>query len=435
MKFKLSRPVSAIIVGAGHRSLAYANYSLKQPDQLQIVGVVEPNKSRRKKTADTYNIPEYNCYKDVKQLMQKTNKPIADAAINGTMDKIHFSTSIPLLKAGYHLLLEKPITTNEDDLLKLLEISQKYNRKVMICHVLRYAPFYKEIRKRILEEDIGEIINIQTAEHVSYHHMSVGYIRGKWNNEEKCGSSILMAKCCHDLDIITWLKNNFRPTKVSSFGSLMQFKPENAPEGAGTRCLVDCEIEEDCLYSAKKIYLDHPDRWSFYVWSYIENIENPDIEDKRKSLENDNPHGRCVWHCDNNVVDHQSVNIEFEDGATATHTLVGGTAKSNRKIHILGTKGEIKGTTNEDKYYIRYPDPSPGHEYVEKEKTLDNVEGGHGGGDLGLIKDFVSLLKNEETSISTTHLKDSIYGHLIGFKADKSMKESRVFEIPVIEDI
>jgi len=429
---KSDKPVTAIIVGAGHRSLGYASYALKYPEKLNIIGVVEPNQLRREKTAKTHNINKENCFKSIDELVD-LGKPIADTVINGTMDKIHVKTSIPLLKSGYDMLLEKPISTNEKDLLKLLKVSKNHNRKVMICHVLRFAPFYAEIKKRIINGDIGEIINIQTNEHVSYDHMSVAYVRGKWNNESKSGSSMLMAKCSHDLDIITWMKSGKTPKLVNSFGSLMQFKPEKMPQNAGDRCLVNCPIEENCLYSAKKLYIDHPERWSFYVWSYIEDIDNPTIEDKINSLKKDNPHGRCIWKCDNNVVDHQSVIIQFEDGSTATHNMVGGSAKGGRNIHIIGTKGEIKGNMQDNEIVITYPDPRPDKDFEEEmvKINFDEKDYGdnHGGGDERLVEDFVNVINGNKTSISTTNLDDSIYGHLIGFKADQAMHEKKVKEI------
>ena len=208
---------------------------------------------------------------------------------------------------------------------------------------LRYAPFYVAVKERLLAGEIGDIINIQATEHVSYHHLAVSYIRGKWGNEEKCGAPMLLAKCCHDMDLIMWLKSGVAPRQVASFGSDFQFDPGKKPAGAGKRCLVDCGIEENCLYSAKKHYIDHPDRWSFYVWDCLEHLEKPTIEDKIQSLKTDNIHGRCVWDCEHTVVDHQSVAINFADGATATLNMIGGTAKAERNLHIIGTKGEIKG--------------------------------------------------------------------------------------------
>jgi hypothetical protein len=215
----------------------------------------------------------------------------------------------------------------------------------------------------------------------------------------------------------------------------MYFRPERAPAGAGTRCLVDCPIEPQCLYSAKKHYIDHPQRWRYYVWQELEHIAEPTLEQKIESLKNGNPYGRCVWKCDNDVVDHQSVIVEFEDGTTATHNMIGGAARPSRSIHILGTHGEIQGVFEESKFVVRHIDPRPGHEYSEEVVDLNvsgdmhGAFGGHGGGDLRLVADFVRLVRGEAPSLSTTTLEDSINGHLIGFCADRAMEERRVVNV------
>lgn len=420
-----NKPITVVIVGAGHRSLLYASYAEKHPGELQVTGVVEPDPVRRELTAKQFGLDDNCCFETVEQLV---NAPkIADAAINGTMDDLHVATTIPLLQAGYDVLLEKPIATSEENMLKLYQTAKEYGRTVMICHVLRYAPFYKAIREAVLSGEIGEVVNIQTAEHVSYHHMAVSFIRGKWNSTEKCKSSMLMAKCCHDLDIITWMAAS-QPKKVSSFGGLMQFKPENAPQGAGKRCLVDCQIEENCSYSARKHYIEQG-RWGFYVWDNSHLGMEQSMDHKLESLRSDNPYGRCVWHCDNDVVDHQSVIVEFDNGSTATHNMVGATSRPCRTIHIIGTKGEITGILEDGSFVIRHPDPRKGHEYSEKKVEVHVTDDSHGGGDLLLVADFVSVLRGEEPSISSTSLEKSIYGHQIGFAAERSRLEGRTMGI------
>lgn len=429
-----SQPLKAVIVGAGHRALVMAGYALKHPEAMQIVGVADPNSRRREKVARLYNLPAQRCYQTAEALAKDPR--FADFAINGTMDHQHVPTSLPLLAAGYHLLLEKPFATHEDELWELVDAARRCDRHVAICHVLRYAPFYAAIREKVAEGVVGDILNLQATEHVSYHHHAVGYVRGKWNREDTCHSTMLMAKSCHDLDLLTWMKSGIAPTRVASFGSNVQFRPERAPAGSGTRCLVDCAIEKDCLYSARKHYIDHPDRWRFYVWASLEHIEKPTIEQKIASLKTDNPFGRCVWKCDNTVVDHQSVVVEFADGATATLNMIGGTAKPERSLHLVGTRGEIEGKMGESRFVIRRIDPRPGHEYAEEWVDLrqggdmTGAFGGHGGGDQRLVQDFVSRLRGAPTSRSATTLEDSISGHLLGFYADRSRVAGHMLELP-----
>lgn len=420
-----TKPLKTIIVGGGHRSLTYAELAKIEKDKMEIVGVADPDDNRRKSIAKEFNIPEERCFKTAEELAEV--KKFADAVINGTMDHIHVETTIPLLKAGYDVLLEKPFSVNEEEARKLVDAAEKYGRKIMVCFVLRYAPFYRRIKDLILADEIGEIINIQTSEYVSYHHMSTSHVRGKWNNSEKCHSSMLLAKCCHDLDIMMWLMGETKPAYVSSFGCNKQFVKENAPENSGTRCLVDCPLVEECLYSAKRIYIDHPDRWSFYVWDALEHIENPTIEDKIELLKT-SPYGVCAYKSDNNVVDHQTVSVMFENGATGTHIMVGGTSYGTRTIHITGTKGVIKGDFEKGKFTLSKIDPRPECEHDDTIFDLKIDNDTHGGGDLDLVRDFVAYARGEQPSVSCTSITDSLSGHLVVFLADKSRENGGIPE-------
>lgn len=415
----MSNPLKVVIVGGGHRSLTYSELSELKPDMMKIVGIVDPNEFRRNSIAERFSISEENKFSTVEDFVAR--EKFADAVINGTMDHIHVETSLPILKAGYDILLEKPFAVNEKEMRELVKCANKYNRKIMVCFVLRYAPFYRRIKETLLSGVIGDVVNIQTIEHVSYHHMSTSHIRGKWRNEEECHASMLLAKCCHDIDIMMWLMGNDIPVKVSSFGGLMQFKPENAPENSGTRCLVDCPLVDTCLYSAKRIYLDHPDRWSFYVWDKLEDKTNATLEDKRELLKT-SPYGICAYKSDNNVVDHQSLNVQFKSGATGTHNMIGGTAIPQRKIHIIGTKGEIFGTLEDGVFTVSLIDPRPGCEHKDYEVNVKVTDDSHGGGDLLLTEDFVNYVRDDILSVSCTSINESVKGHLTVFKADESMK-------------
>lgn len=426
-------PVSAIIVGAGHRAMLYASYALLHPEELTIAGVADPDPIRRSKAAEQFHIPPEMCFASAEELAKQPK--LADAVINGTMDTQHVPTAIPLLRAGYDMLLEKPFAVNEDEMWALIRTARETGRKVMICHVLRYAPFYAQIKERLLQGDIGDIISIQCTEHVSYHHLAVSYIRGKWGNEEKCGAPMLLAKCCHDLDLMIWLKRGVAPRRVSSFGGDFQFAPEKIPPKAGARCMVDCPLEQDCLYSARKHYVDHPDRWAFYVWDCLENLEHPTLEDKIASLKGGSDYGRCVWKCDHTVVDHQTVMLQFADGATGTLNMIGGAAKPERNLHVIGTRGEIKGVFDDSRYVVRTIDTAS--EAGWREETVDlgiggdksGAQGTHGGGDLRLVEDFVRVLRGETPSVSCTSIEDSVNGHLAVFRAEKARKTGTVVSL------
>jgi predicted dehydrogenase len=255
--------------------------------------------------------------------------------------------------------------------------------------------------------------------------MAVGFVRGKWSRREVGGSSMLMAKCCHDLDLVAWMKSGIAPQVVSSLGGLMQYRPQRAPQGAGTRCMVDCRIEADCPYSARRLHVDR-DYWAFYTWEGIEHVAaTPTREQKIESMKTDNPFGRCVWRCDNNVVDHQAVTVQFADGCVATHTVTGGSARPCRSMHLLGSRGEIQGVMEEGCFVVRTMDPEAPGGYREEKVETDAPGGAHGGGDLLLVADFVRVIRGQTPSLSTTSLADSIYGARIGFAADESMEQKR----------
>ena len=421
------KPVTAIIVGAGHRAFVYSKLAKTDPDKLKIVGVADPNPVRRQKAMEEFGFGEDMCFESADELAEKGK--LADAIINGTMDEQHLVTSVPLLNAGYDMLLEKPFAVNEKEMRELVACAKKNNSKVMICHVLRYTPFYYGIKEIVNSGEIGDIINIQTTEHVSYHHLSTSYVRGEWANSKKCHTSMLLAKCCHDLDIMMWMMSETKPKKISSFGGKFQFKPENAPAGAGTICMKDCPLVDTCVYSTKRLYIDHPDRWAFYVWDALEGIKNPTIEDKINLMKSDSPYARCIYKCDNDVVDHQSVMVEFESGATGTHNMVGGSSEPRRDIHIIGTKGEIFGNFEDSKFTVLKINPSPDahNEECDVEEhdlkvTGDMVGayGGHGGGDERLAADFVKFIRGEEHSLACTSIFDSVAGHLSVYLADQS---------------
>lgn len=269
------------------------------------------------------------------------------------MDHIHVTTSIPVLEKGYDLLLEKPFAVNEDEMHQLIGTANKNGSKVVIGHVLRYTDFYRAIKQHVLNGEIGKIISIEMCEHVNYHRMAVSYVRGKWRSEKLCFTPMLLAKSCHDIDIMLWMMCDTAPKSVASFGSDFQFGPDRKPENADSRCMCDCPIAAERIFSAEYNYLT-TDCWAQHVWKCLES-DNALIADKKKlSMKTNNPYGKCLWDFgrDGNV-DYQTVIVYFENGATGSFSMIGGSAKSERNIHIVGTNGEIKGTFEGFYYVVR----------------------------------------------------------------------------------
>ena len=426
-------PVKVIIVGNGERASCYCKYALYSPENLQVTAIVDPDKNKLKEGAKLYGVPEMHCFESVEKFLEKREEYAieADGVINATMDEYHYRTAIPLLKAGYHMLLEKPVVNNMEQLLDIERTAEENGCLLMVCHVLRYTPFYRGIKEVIERGEIGEIVHIETSENVGIAHASNSYIRGKWNSKEKCGSSMLLAKCCHDLDLLCWLNNKASPVKVASFGGRNFILPEKAPDGAGTRCLVDCPHVNDCRYSAKSIYVDN-DRFPWYSWQCLgKPYEEATREEKTQSLKTFNPHGECAFNVQSDLVDHQAVILQFSDGSTATHSMIQGSVRPCRTIRVTGTEGEIEGMIETCVFRVRKYDFANA-DYTERSVDVrkDIPENDHhAGGDEGIIRDFIRMIRKERPSVSCTKIQDSIYGHLCVYKADKSMDEGRIEEI------
>lgn len=417
------QPLRVVVVGMGVRSMIYTRVALTNPELLEIVGVVDIDAKRRDYARITFGIAAENCFSTVDELIAVPK--FADAVINGTMDRLHVSTSLPLLRHGYDMLLEKPFALNEDEAQELLACVAETKRTVMVCHVLRYAPFYQRFKQVIENGEIGKVINIRMSAQVNYFHESVSFVRGKYASAEICGSGMLLTKCSHDLDLMAWLMGNNKPLRISSVGSMFQFVPENAPEGAGTRCLTDCpaDVERNCPYSARRLYIENPQRWADNVW-HDSNISCPETDEEKAAILSgeDNPYGACAYRCKTDIVDHQSVLIEYADGATGTFSMTGGASISKRRVHVTGTRGEVYGTFEDGRFTISSIVPGAPEGRVKHVVDVTEAQEGchHGGGDREVILDFIAYLRGEPTSPGKTLLEDSVTGHRIVFLAEKS---------------
>ena len=413
-------PISVIIVGMGGRACIYSAVALTNPELLTVVGVVDVNPERTRQAQLMFDLPDEHCFTTVEELVAVPR--FADAAINCTMDRLHVETSLPLLRHGYDLLLEKPYALNDEEGRLIIDCARETGRKVMVCHVLRYTPFYRSLRRVIALGTIGDVINIHMVNQVGYQHESVSFVRGKYAREEICGSGMLLSKCSHDLDIMSWLMGDNIPVTISSVGSVLQFKKEKAPEGAGTHCLNNCPLERECLYSARRLYIENPMRWANNVWHDTHSNPQTDTEKEEILRREDNPFSRCVYRCDINIVDHQSVLIHFRDGATGTFSMNGGATMPRRIIHVTGTRGEIHGDFERERFHVRLIDPEAPGGYTERTLDMSDFQQGdaHGGGDRSIVLDFIALLRGERTSPGCPTLEDSIVGHRMVFLAEKS---------------
>lgn len=414
------KQITAIVIGAGLRGgLAYAPYALAAPNEFKIVGVAEPDPERRLRLQKDHNIPDSHCFESWEQILSLPK--LADAALICTQDQMHFEPAMLALENGYHLLLEKPIAPTAQE---CLAIAQKANEKdlhVVVCHVLRYTTLFKELHDLIESGLIGQMIAINHNENVNHIHHSHSFVRGNWRNTSTSNPMIL-AKCCHDLDIIQWLANE-ECTKVSSFGSLTYFTEKNAPLDAPHHCMDGCPHSDTCPYDAATVYVKEK------KWSASAFCTEPHNTQKVLDALRTNDYGRCVFHCDNDVVDHQIVTLEYKSGLTVSLTMSAFTKDFTRTIKIMGTKGEARILFNDTPVIEVY-------DFVSGRKDViypAGTKNGHGGGDFGIMKDFVKLLATGVKSSSLTSIDLSVSSHVLAFAAEESRQKGQTIHLHSIQ--
>ena len=409
----MDRVLTVAVAGCGSRGQdTYSRFLMDMPEKAKIVAAADINPEKLAGMRKLTGIPESACYASAEEMLAQPK--LADLMLICTPDRCHYAEAKAALLLDYDLLLEKPIAPSAAECEELRDIALARGRKVAVCHVLRYTPFYQKIRQLIDSGVIGRVVSIQALEQVCYWHQAHSFVRGNWRNEG-LSSCMILQKCCHDMDILLWLTGR-HCRRVSSFGGLSLFRAENAPAGSALRC-VDCAAA-DCPYNAVKFYLDEfrrtGDDWPQNVVAF------EPTEEKLKAALRDGPYGRCVYHCDNDVVDHQAVNLELDDGATVNFTMTAFTAHGGRTLRVGGTMGELycdmKANTIKVMPYGR-PD-----EIIDV-RTLADDFSGHGGGDARLLREFVELVRGETgVSGTLTSIDRSVESHLVALAAEASRK-------------
>lgn len=415
----MKKTLTAILIGAGLRGIDYTDIMLKLGDKYKVIAVAEPIDSRREYIKQKHNIKDEYCFKDYKPLLELGK--IADFAIIATMDQGHYEPAMKAISLKYDLLLEKPVSNNPKECLEIAKYAEQMGVKVLVCHVLRYSDMFVTIKKLILKGIIGDIVSINHEECVGNVHQSHSFVRGNWGNSKR-SSCMLLQKSCHDMDILQWLVGK-KCKKVQSFGSLTYFTKANAPKDSPDYCIDGCP-SKDCPYNAVKLYLD--DKENDWFRSAATRESNPTDEKVENALRT-TQYGKCVFKCDNDVVDHQVVNLLFEDGVTATFTM-NAFNKGGRFIHIMGTNGELRAAIDGE---------SPISVYDFKTKTTkeydvisaDGMDNGHGGGDEGIVKTLYEYLNECDDGISASGITTSVNNHLIVFAAEESRLTNKVIDL------
>lgn len=410
-----------ILIGAGGRGTTYTSFM--QDDRFQVVAVAEPVKERREFIRDRHNIPENMCFSSWEPLLEMPK--FADLVIISTMDRDHFAPTMAAIHQKYNLLLEKPVCPTPEECLRLRNAALKNGVKVLVCHVLRYTHFFGKLKQLINEDYVGKIMCIEHNECVGNTHQSHSFVRGNWGNSRR-SSSMLLQKCCHDMDIMQWLIGS-KCVKVQSFGSLQYFREENAPVGAPDYCIEGCPHADECYYNAVKLYAE--DENNLWFREAATQKPTPTNEEVRQALRT-TQYGKCVFKCDNDVVDRQVVNLEFADGTLATFNMCAFN-KGGRYIRIMGTKGELLGDTQHDTIdYFSFRTREHTQIPIMANGPLGNtIAEGHGGGDAGIVDVLYRYLTEGYSGDLLSEIDISVDNHMIVFAAEKSRLEGTVVNV------
>ena len=437
---KPSAPIDAVLVGAGGRGAhVYGAFAFENPDSINFTAVAEPDQARRDFFSNRHEIEPERRFDSWQALCAQPK--LARAAINCTQDRTHLESTLALLRAGYDVLLEKPMATSAADCRMLVEESERLGRTLQVCHVLRYTPFFNTLYDIVHSGKLGEIVTIDHRENVSWWHMSHSFVRGDWGNEA-ASTPMILAKCCHDLDILVWTMGR-EVKRLSSFGSLSHYRAERAPHGAPLRCTDGCPAADECIWYAPRLYGAEPTQnWTVPLFFANRAFGNAAVPaEERMEILRTSQFGRCVFHCDNDVVDRQVINMEFDGGVTCTFTMHGHSDFEGRTMRWDGTKATLFGDFVEGRPHefrlVRH-----GSTKVEVIRP-EAGSSGHGGGDAGLMRDFVDALKSDalksdalksdalkgrETRSRTT-ARVSLASHLIAFAAEESRRSGQVVNL------
>ncbi|MBR8535869.1 Gfo/Idh/MocA family oxidoreductase [Carboxylicivirga sediminis] len=411
----LKKPITAVIIGAGSRGwLAYGQYAASHRDEIKIVGVAEPITYRRERVAKAFNIPADKQFVTWEHVFEQAK--FADALIIATPDHLHYGPAMAGLNQGYDMLLEKAIAQTWEECNDILELSVKKKAIVAICHVLRYTPYFRKMKQIIDSGEIGDIVSVQHLEPVQRIHMSHSFVRGNWGNSQK-STPMILSKSCHDTDILRWLIGK-SCKKVSSFGSLSLFQEKNAPKGSTLRCTDGCMVERNCPFSAIKIYKESR-TWGQHFNFDLQSASDETILNELRT----GPYGRCVYHCDNNVVDHQVSNFEFEDDITLSFSMEAHTHYGRRRTRIFGTMGDMFGDMDELVHYSAITGKKRTWDASNLSIDENAAFYGHGGGDYWLMYDFIRAVAHNDPERLTSTIQASMESHLMGFMAEESRLE------------
>ncbi|MDH5403108.1 MAG: Gfo/Idh/MocA family oxidoreductase [Candidatus Heimdallarchaeota archaeon] len=457
----MSKIITTVIIGAGDRGKdTYGNYMLSFPDRFRVIGVVEPNSVRLSKMQLIHELQSNSCFHNWDDFFKSSIKP--DIIFITTPDKYHFEPAMKALNKGFHIFLEKPIATTWKECKTLLDTAESNQRILFTGLIFRHTDFFKKIIEVIEADRIGKMISITWRENVSYFHYSHSFIRGNWSNSVE-SSPMILAKCVHDFDVINLIVKS-KPSKISSFGSLLYFNKGNLDFNPPDRCIDGCENAKTCLYYAPRIYMDivpmlhiarkggpihekiisklilkFPGLKKFPPFNKVQQykgwpvrvITDDFTQNGRLNALKNGPYGRCVYKIpEHDVIDHQNVTIEYSNKVTVNLLLHGHSPEEGRTIRIDGVKGSLEGEFmySGEKIYLN-------NSYTGT-KSLIYKRGlgfGHGGADERIMEDLYNQLESGYSSDYMSNLRKAMESHILAFAAEQSRNEGKIIQLADIE--
>lgn len=394
--------VTAVMIGAGQRGRhVYGAWALQHPDDMRITAVVDPDPRRRETFGDEHDIPTARRFASIDGF-----EPDTDSVIVAGPDRSHHTAARWAIGAGCHTLLEKPMASTLEECLDLVDAAAGSEATVHVGHVLRYTPFFRAVHEIVSSGRLGEIVTVEHRENVAASHMAHSFVRGNWSRAAT-STPMIVQKCCHDFDVLTW--NLDSPVRrLASVGNLRHFRPDNAPPDAAARCTDGCPVD-DCPFDARSIYLipDY-DGWPVHVIT-----DDLSMEGRLRALA-EGPYGVCVYRAGSDVVDHQVVTMELESGASVTLTMHGHSHREQRTMRYDGSRGTLRAATG----------PTPRITVTDhlggpaEEVPVPTPMGGHGGGDDGIIRSFVTSVRSGEPG--PTDIATARESHLLAFLAEEA---------------
>ncbi|HEY45420.1 MAG TPA: Gfo/Idh/MocA family oxidoreductase [Anaerolineae bacterium] len=460
-------PIDAVLIGAGQRGANdYGSYALRHPDRLRFVAVAEPVPERRTRFARQHHIPLDEQYGHWQDLLSGPQK--ARGALICTQDQMHVEPTITALRRGYDVLLEKPIATTPEGCVEVIVTAAETGRQLHIGHVLRYTHHFQKLRQVLNSGMLGDLVNVDHRENVSWWHMSHSYVRGSWAVQSE-SSPMILTKCCHDFDLLLWILGR-KCEHLSSVGQLVHFRPEKAPSGAPKRCLDGCPSSEECPYYAPFVYIDLLPLWrdiadtstglmnfaaqaqlrvpkllryvskvapflrqisDYRGWPISVLALEPSPDAILEALR-DGPYGRCVYFCGSDVVDHQVVLMQFEGDISVSLTMHGHSHNEGRSTRIEGSRATLKSFFGLGGSWIEINEHRS--DRFTRYDTTGDVKGAHGGGDVELLTTFIDSLRNESNRESLAIARQALQSYLLAFAAEEARLGNQVVNMEAYTD-